>query len=315
MSTMNEQTPYLHRHCPSCGTSAPAHPEVSSPLRAESLDLKELSPYWHGFFKEKVFFSYHRCASCDLLFNPVFFTLEQLGELYGQMAPNMELVPLEALRKTQRGYFNQLKKYSDLHGVFIEIGPDIGLFTENCTREGAFNEYWLFEPNKDVAPALAKAVDGKKHHIVHEMFGFDCVPDKSASVVVMIHVFDHLLDPVQTLKELREKLTPEARILIVTHDESSLLRKIVKWRWPAFCLQHPQIYNPKSITGVLASAGFEVVAQEKTTNYFPVAFLVKHLLWAFGLKVAKVPNFFGIQIGLKLGNLLTIAKPAKGGQP
>jgi 2-polyprenyl-3-methyl-5-hydroxy-6-metoxy-1,4-benzoquinol methylase len=312
MNEMNLQDSYLHRLCPSCGSAAPETPEVSSPMRAESMDLQTLAPHWDGFFKEKVFFSYHRCNTCGLLFNKVFFTPAQLGELYGRMAPNMELVPVEALRKTQRGYFNQLKAHSELRGAFIEIGPDVGLFTENCVREGAFDEYWLFEPNVDVAPALAKTVHGKKHHVVHEMFGFDCVPDNTVSVVVMIHVFDHLLDPVQTLKELRTKLSPDAKVLIVTHDESSLLRKVVKWRWPAFCLQHPQIYNPTSIERILVAAGFELVAQKKTTNYFPVAFLVKHLLWAFGLKVKKVPGFFGLQIGLKLGNLSTIAKPKKG---
>jgi hypothetical protein len=79
---------------------------------------------------------------------------------------------------------------------------------------------------------LTKAVAGKKHHVEHEMFGFDCAPDKTASAVVMIHVLDHLLDTVQTLKELREKLTQNSRVLIVTHDDSSLLRKIVKWRLP-----------------------------------------------------------------------------------
>lgn len=315
MNNMNVQSQYLVRQCPSCGAPAPTEPEISSPLRAESLGLTALSPYWHGFFKEKVFFSYHRCGQCDLLYNKVFFTPDQLGELYSQMAPNMELVPVEALRKTQRGYFNKLKAHSDLRGSFIEIGPDVGLFTENCVREGQFDEYWLFEPNVDVAPALAHTVQGKKHHVVHEMFNFDCLPATGASTVVMIHVFDHLLDPVQTLKELRPKLTSDARILIVTHDESSLLRKIVKWRWPAFCLQHPQIYNPKTIENILHSAGFEVIAQEKTTNYFPVAFLFKHLLWAFGIKVNKVPGFFGLQIGLKLGNLSTVAKPTKSAKP
>lgn len=312
MNDMTVSQSYLIRQCPSCGAPAPSAAEISSPLPAETLDLETLTPHWDGFFKEKCFFSYHRCGTCELLFNKVFFTPAQLGELYSRMAPNMELVPLEALRKTQHGYFKQLKAHSELNGTFVEIGPDVGLFTENCVREGQFDEYWLFEPNVDVAPALSKTVAGKKHHIVHEMFGFDTIPQGTVSAVVMIHVFDHLLDPIQTLKELRTKLTPEARILIVTHDESSLLRKIVKWRWPAFCLQHPQIYNPKTIERILNAAGFDVVAQNKTVNYFPVAFLIKHLLWAFGIKIAKVPTLFGMQIGLKLGNLSTIAKPSKG---
>ena len=42
----------------------------------------------------------------------------------------------------------------------------------------------------------------------------------------MIQVLDHLLDPIATLTELRAKLLPDAKLLIVTHNEQSLLRKM-----------------------------------------------------------------------------------------
>lgn len=302
---------YLKRVCPVCGAQPPSTPEISSQARAEDLEFDALVPYWNGFFKDKVFFSYSRCDGCGLLFAPNFFNAGQLEELYGQMPPNMADVPLEALRRTQSGYFDVLKNCSPLVGGFIEVGPDIGLFTENCVREGQFNEYWLFEPNRDVGATLAKTVDGCKHHVVHDMFGFAHVPDGAASVAVMIHVLDHLLDPVATLSELCEKLTPGARLLLVTHDEASLLRRFIGWRWPAFCLQHPQIYNPESIKKLLERAGFRVEQQCKTTNHFQVSFLLKHLLWALGMKVQSVPSFGRITMGLKLGNILTIATPMR----
>jgi hypothetical protein len=298
---------FLSRACPVCGGKPTAQVAVRSEVMAESLSFDALVPCWNGFFKDKVFFSYARCGGCGLLYTPTFFNGPQLERLYGQMPPNMEEVPLEALRRTQRGYFDALKSCSDLSGGFIEVGPDIGLFTENCVREGRFNEYWLFEPNRDVLPTLSKIIEGRKSHIVHEMFGFSHVPDHAASVAVVIHVLDHLLDPVATLRELRQKLMPGARLLLVTHDESSLLRRLVGWRWPAFCLQHPQIYNPESMQVLLEAAGFQVLQQRKTVNFFQVSFLLKHLLWAFGMKVQSVPSFGQLTLGLKLGNMLTIA--------
>jgi len=141
------------------------------------------------------------------------------------------------------------------------------------------------------------------------MFGFSQIPDQSAGAAVMIQVLDHLLDPVATLSELRAKLLPDAKLLIVTHNEQSLLRKIVEWRWPAFCLQHPQIYNPNSITKLLRKAGYKVNSIEKTRNYFEFSFLLKHLLWAFGIKVKSVPSIFNFTIGLRLGNIVTVATP------
>ena len=300
---------YLHRDCPICKIKTECSIEVASNKRAEDSSYASLVPYWNGFFKDKIFFSYARCQECKLLFTPIFYTLKQLEELYGQMLPNMDIVPMGAIIKTQRGYFESLKRYSSLKNDYIEIGPDIGIFTENCGREGSFDSYWLCEPNREVAGTLAKTVEGNRYTIIEDMFGFSLIPDRAAGVAVMIQVLDHLLDPVATLIELKEKLLPDAKLLIVTHNEQSLLRKIVGWRWPAFCLQHPQIYNPESITKLLDRAGYTVNTIKKTRNYFEFSFLLKHLLWAFGLKVKSVPSIFDFTIGLKLGNIVTIASP------
>jgi hypothetical protein len=225
------------------------------------------------------------------------------------MAPNMDLVPMAALLKTQKSYFNELKKCSNLDRGYIEVGPDVGVFTVNCTREGAFDHYWLCEPNKEVASALGHVLGDRPYQIIENMFGFSDIPNHSSSVAVMIQVLDHLLDPVETLVELKKKLLPNAKLLIVTHNEQSLLRKIVRWKWPAFCLQHPQIYSPESMKMLLEKAGYKVDTIARTKNYFQFGFLMKHLLWAFGIKVKSVPSIFDFTIGLKLGNMITIATP------
>ena len=302
-------TNYLHRDCPICRAKTTFKVEVSSEKKAEQIDYEYLIPYWNGFFKEKIFFSYARCSQCHLLFAPIFYNLEQLTALYGQMPPNMDVVPIAALRKTQKGYFEQLKKFCEFKNGYVEIGPDIGIFTENFSKERSFNKYWLFEPNKAVAPALANSVGDNEFEIIEDMFGFGQIPEKSIGAVVMIQVLDHLLDPVSTLSELREKLLPDAKLLIVTHNEQSILSKLLGWKWPAFCLQHPQIYNPSSISKLLENAGYKVDSIEKTKNYFEFGFLLKHLLWALGIQVRNVPEIFNFTIGLKLGNMITVATP------
>lgn len=300
---------YLSRSCPICGSKPSGKPEISSEIPAETKSFDSLVPYWNGLFKEKVFFSYYRCATCGLLYTPTFFRADQLEQLYAQMPPNMDVVPTASLERTQRGYFDTLAAAAPLKGGFIEIGPDVGLFTRNCVRDGKFDEYWLFEPNRDVEPALRSALGNKRFHIIRDMFGFSQVPNGAASVAVMVHVMDHLLDPVSTLRELKAKLAPGGNVMLVTHDEASLLRRLIGWRWPAFCLQHPEIYNLQTMRKLFEAAGYEVAHQSKTVNYFPVSFLLKQLLWALGLRVNSVPSFGQIAIGLKLGNMLTIGTP------
>lgn len=302
---------FLTRCCPVCGVEPPKNAAICTPKCAEDLDLEAVTQSWKGFFKEKVIFSYARCQKCSLLYCPTFFNESQLEVLYDQMSPNMDEVPMAALVDTQSGYFNFLKKSSPLIGGYVEIGPDIGLFTEHCVREGSFTEYWLFEPNRAVKPALENVVKNHKAHVIQEMTDFTAIPDGGVSAAVIIHVMDHLLDPVATLSALKKKLTSQARVLIVTHDESSLLRRLFSWRWPAFCLQHPQIYSPQTTKALFKAAGFDVIEQHKTVNHFKLSFLVKHGLWALGIKVNRVPSFGDITIGLKLGNILTIAEPSE----
>lgn len=304
---------FMNRSCPICRKKASKKSFISTPKKAEHLTLKKLTSSWNGFFKEKIIFSYTRCDSCGLVYCPIFFNQKELEKLYSQMPANMDEVPMAALEATQYGYFKMLEKHSSLEGSLMEIGPDIGLFTKHCVNEGKFKMFWLFEPNKAVKKTLSFVVRNYPSEIVHEMTDFSKVPSHSIDVLIIIHVMDHLIDPYRMLKSLKSKLKDDAKILIVTHDESSLLRKVFAWRWPAFCLQHPQIYNRKTMRQLLEISGFNVITQKKTVNYFKLKFLIKHFFWAIGIKIKLVPDFGGLTLGLKLGNILTIATPNQKG--
>jgi len=298
---------YIKRNCPICDSNKQSIKKINSFIKAQELDLNELIPYWNGFFKQKIFFSYVRCNVCKVQYAPIFFSSQQLELLYKQMSPNMDIVPLAALIRTQIGYFNKVRKYSNLENGYLELGPDIGLFTTNCVKKGAFDKYWLFEPNLNVKNKLEYVMGNSDFTIINDMNRFTQVKNNTIGLAVLIHVLDHILDPVKTLIELREKLSPEGHILLVTHNEKSILRKIVGNRWPAYCLQHPQLYSPTSMEYLLKKSGYKVLTIEKTINYFEISFLIKNLFWCFGIKIKKLPRIFDITIGLRLGNIITIA--------
>jgi hypothetical protein len=308
--TAPPESPYSRRVCPGCAADLPSPaPEVVSSPPAESLTFEELKRGWHGFFRAKSFFSYHRCRNCGLLYCLEFFGPAQLDELYRQMPDNTAGVPVDLLRKTQRGYFNILKKHSSLTGEYMEVGPDIGLFTENCVREGRFGRYWLFEPNRAVLPALKALLEGKSYEIRPEFLNIGVLPENRLSTVVMVHVLDHVVDPKGMLVELRKTLAQGAVVMFVTHDESSLLARLIGVRWPPYCLQHPLLFRPATIARLLESAGYRVLEIEKTQNHFPLLYLIKHFAWAAGLKRIPFPDWNAPAVPIKLGNILTIAAP------
>lgn len=294
-----------HRSCPNCGAERPAK-VISSAPRAEGLTLDRLRPYWSGLFKEKVFFSYDRCGDCGLLYAPTFFTEPQLSDLYADMAPNMELVPSDALEATQRGYWDAARAGTRLEGGYLEIGPDIGYIVGHAAREGSFDHFWLVEPNRAVHPQLAASTRGRAHTIIDDMDDWSAVPDGSIGLAVMVHVLDHLLDPIASLRQIHAKLRPGGRLVIVTHNEKSALRGLMRRRWPPFCLQHPQLFNPRSMADLVGRAGYASADVARSTNYFPIRFMARQAAYTLGLDIGRLP-LPKRSVGLKLGNMLTVA--------
>ncbi len=294
------------RDCPICG-SAHARAEVISSKRADYLPIGDLKPFWFGIEKARCFFSYHRCGECGLLYNPIFFGEAQLGDLYAAMPPNMVSVDGNAIAATQRGYFDAVAAACPLNGDYLEIGPDVGYIAGEAARRGRFDRFWLFEPNRAVHATLEAAVAGQQAHIFAGMSRLDEVPDGSVGLAVMVHLLDHLLDPVGMLTAVRHKLRPGGTLMLVTHNERSLLRRVLGPRWPAFCLQHPELYNPATIRRAVTQAGLADVTITRSRNVFPIDFLARQAGAALGVRTGWMP-LPRRAIGLRLGNIMTLAR-------
>lgn len=306
---MARQTGFLQRLCPNCGSDAlDIRDSVHSSLRAEDCSFENLQKRWYGFFKDKSFFTYVRCSECGMLYSPRYFSEEQLDRLYASMPANMAEVAHKALDRTQRGYFEHLRARCELSGQFLEIGPDVGVFAQYCVEAGRFDKAWMFEPNVDAHAELRRRMGALETQISTSLQDFSALPDGVVTVAAMIHVLDHLVEPVAFLKRLVSKLAPNAKLLIVTHDEQSTLARLLGKRWPAYCLQHPHLFSPATIRNMLLGAGFRTVETARSTNYFPVNFLAKQALLAAGLDVGErlsmLPKF---EVPLKLGNIITLA--------
>lgn len=302
---------YTSRMCSICDSNQFSQSAIKATVPAEAIAFDALESQWSGFFKAGVpsFFTYHLCTQCKLLFCPKFFTPDQLAHMYKKMPDNTANQPLNLLRKTQKSYYAVLSKYiPEFDGDYFEMGPDVGLFTEHIIDTPRHQNFWLAEPNELVWNALQEKMKAHPYLLFSDLLTEDPIPNKALKTAVIIHVLDHLLDPLKTLLHLRKKMKENAVLLIVTHDYSSLLSRILKHRWPAYCLQHPQLFNSASMKLILSKSGFETVAVKKSCNYFPPGYLLKHLLWALGVKNIKIPELSALSFPLRLGNMITIAK-------
>ena len=217
-------------------------------------------------------------------------------------------MPRLAREATQKAYFEILRRHAPLEGEYLEIGPDIGLFAGICADHGCFTRFHLFEPNREVHPAMAARLAGHDVNISAAPYHAGLLPKAGISTAILVHVLDHLVDPADLLASIHDDLAPRGIVMIVTHDQSSLLARLLGRRWPPFAMAHPQLFSPPSIRRLLERCGFTVVASRKTVNYFPLTYLVRSAFTVLGLE-RLAPRFdHPFTVTIRLGNIATIAR-------
>ena len=259
----------------------------------------------------RIFFTYLKCRECGAHYCPLYYSAEQLRHLYERQPENMADVPLGSRARTQAGYLEALRRHSRMAGGLLEIGADIGLFAQACADAGQFDRLWLAEPNRAVHAQLERRFAGRHATILGAMSPAAEVPPGAISTAVMIHVLDHLPDPGSVLRDVFRTLEPGGVLMIVTHDARSWLARLLGRRWPPFTLQHPQLFSPQAMRSLVTASGFEVLEITRTTNYFPAAFLLRAGLTVFGLPAKGIPEQWGPDIAVKLGNICTVARRSR----
>jgi hypothetical protein len=277
-------------------------------MPAEFLSFSEVKDSFVGLRSRQIFFSYYRCQSCSLLYCPWYFGERQLADLYQDMPDNLMGEHKPTVTKTQSGYVKWLSEYLPIANNYLEIGPDIGLVAKSVVEHFRISKALLVEPNLAVHRELRDAVSGVQSveivSYLSESF------DKVFDLVVGVHVYDHLLNPVRDLLEIKSKSVPKARLLIVVHNENSLLRRILGKKWPPFCLQHPQLYNPVTLRTLLSNSGWHLDVAARSTNWWSLNHLMHLGLKILGLPLGIGRIFPNIEIPLRLGNTIAIATRA-----
>jgi hypothetical protein len=303
----NAGSQWESRACPSCGsTRLPRKPEVFSKVRAESLDPLEVEDFFIGIRPGQVFFSYWRCSNCSLLYCPKYFNSDQLQAAYARM-PDNSMGNSEAIaRKNQNRYADWILKERSVSDSFLELGPDLGLLSERLIESWKPKEVVFVEPNVEMHHRLRSLSQPDKIFIqtsIDSPLNLT-MPDS----IVGIHVFDHLLDPVSKLQELRNSSTVDAKIFFVVHNVNSIMRGLLGRRFPPFCLQHPQLFSPATARTLFESGGWRLTTKSRTVNSFDLENQLRMLTRVLGFRDLhfRIPQ--DLVVTLPLGNFIASAK-------
>jgi hypothetical protein len=187
----------------------------------------------------------------------------------------------------------------------LELGPDLGILSEILIQGWSPDRIHFVEPNLEMHPHLA-SLSGTRISIQSTID--EPIEAEKIDASVGIHVFDHLLKPRDVLSELLDKSSDSGTVFFVVHNEKSLLRTILGRRFPPFCLQHPQLFSPKSATLLFRNAGWKVFSTRRTLNSYDLSNLFSLIFKLVGIKVRDRNPDKGMMVTLPLGNFISVAQ-------
>jgi hypothetical protein len=225
------------------------------------------------------------------------------------MPDNTFTAGTQARIKTQKKYFEFIQnEISNGHNsTYLELGADDGVFTNIVAQAQMFENIKIIEPNqKSRIKFRARLTSDSKIEFIDTLFHLN--PEEEINLVAAIHVFDHLLNPSEILEKLNKQMGNGGHIFVVVHDENSLLRHLMKYRWPPFHLQHPQLFSQKSMNYLFGKFGFELIKSSRSRNYISTDSLFQFLEAYLGIPnklISFIPSF---TVPLFLGNKMYLFK-------
>jgi hypothetical protein len=282
-------------------------PDAKARMQAELMSWSEVRDFFIGLRNDQVFFSYFRCEECELLYCPWYFSKDQIALLYAAMPDNTMGEDKSTVSRTQSAYANWIMSRKDTSNKrYLEVGPDIGLVANQIVKINKPEFVSFLEPNRSVRAELLESVAAVESKEVVDFI--DELVTKDFSLIVGVHVYDHLLDPVGDLANLRTRVEVGASLSIVVHNESSLLRKCMGPKWPPFCLQHPQLFNPQTQKKLFGKSGWELLEVKRSTNWYHMKYFVSMVASILGLSTSISKIFPNFEFPIRLGNTISMAK-------
>jgi len=150
-------------------------------------------------------------------------------------------------------------------------------------------------------------------HIVYALFE-EYVPPQPCDVLLALHVFEHVDDPVELGKMLRKWLKDDGEMVVIVPNSHSIHRRlaVLMGIQPALdtlsprdhLVGHQRVYDMASLVSDLSAAGFEVIERKGFfLKTLPNGMMLNHipeLIWALNKIGDELPAEWQANLALRL---------------
>lgn len=173
-----------------------------------------------------------------------------------------------------------LRRQYPKRGRLLEIGCSMGFLLAKFREDGW--EVEGIEPNRGYCEFIGEFHGIKASPVILEDSGR---PDSSVDAVVMLHVIEHVPDPLGTLEEIYRVLKPGGTLVLETPRYDSLMFMLLGRRERSIsCDGHIYFFTTATMRALCEKAGFEV----QFVKYVGRSLNLARLLWNVGV-ISKSP--------------------------
>jgi len=173
--------------------------------------------------------------------------------------------------RTQRRHLRLLRRHWQTRspGRLLDIGCSTGLFLDLASLDGW--DVWGVEPAEALA-SVARTRHGSR--VLRSSFEEASLGAMSFEVVSLWDVLEHVHDPPAFVRRVAELLVPGGVLALNVPNLDSLVARLLRSRWPLLLPEHLYYFTPRSLSRLLAEAGFTLEASRAHVAQFSLGYVV-----------------------------------------
>lgn len=223
---------------------------------------------------------YH-CTSCGFLECP---TIPDILSFYQEMDDD-EYEATRPERVLQAKLLLKRIAAQKPGGTLLDVGAGSGILVETALAAGYKAEG--IEPSNSLQRQAA-SLDLPVHTGV--------LPDQNVrgpyDIVTLIDVIEHVSNPVELMKYIRDVMADDGICVVATPDVGSLAARLMGVRWWHYRIAHIGYFNHKTLSHAFNRASLHLTELHRPSWYFPASYLAARLFSYLPAKFRPpVPKF------------------------
>jgi 2-polyprenyl-3-methyl-5-hydroxy-6-metoxy-1,4-benzoquinol methylase len=208
------------------------------------------------------------CPRCGMVSSVPGLDAEEILRRYSEVVDERYLAEEDARRELFAWILEVSGGYAVRGKRLLEVGAHLGLLLDVARGDG-----W---DARGIEPSVWAVGEGRRRFDVDLRQGSVeqlSESDSSADVVVALDVLEHLVDPLASLRALRDVVDEEGLLVLTTVNVAGLHARLRRESWPWFIRPHLHYFTPSTLRALLEAAGFRMIEWRLVPRSFRLSYV------------------------------------------